>query len=36
MLYLLEIFTRQNIPAELNLICSFNNDGYEQHIQYHI
>src|ERR687885_2043393 len=27
MLYLLEIFNRQNIPAELNLICSFNNDG---------
>jgi hypothetical protein len=27
MLYLLEIFDRQNIAAELNLICSFNNDG---------
>src|SRR5919199_5428975 len=27
MLYLLEIFNSQNIPAELNLICSFNNDG---------
>ena len=27
MLYLLELFNRQNIPAELNLICSFNNDG---------
>ena len=27
MLYLLEIFNIQNIPAELNLICSFNNDG---------
>jgi hypothetical protein len=27
MLYLLEIFNKQNIPAELNLICSFNNDG---------
>ena len=27
MLYLLEIFNRQNIPAELNLIYSFNNDG---------
>jgi hypothetical protein len=27
MLYLLEIFNTQNIPAELNLICSFNNDG---------
>ena len=27
MLYLLEIFNRQNIPVELNLICSFNNDG---------
>jgi len=27
MLYLLEIFNRQNIAAELNLICSFNNDG---------
>jgi hypothetical protein len=27
MLYVLEIFNTQNIPAELNLICSFNNDG---------
>jgi hypothetical protein len=27
MLYLLELFNIQNIPAELNLICSFNNDG---------
>ena len=27
MLYLLEVFNKQNIPAELNLICSFNNDG---------
>ena len=27
MLYLLEIFNKQNIPSELNLICSFNNDG---------
>jgi hypothetical protein len=27
MLYVLEIFNKQNIPAELNLICSFNNDG---------
>ena len=27
MLYLLELFNRQNIPAELNLICSFNNNG---------
>jgi hypothetical protein len=27
MLYLLEIFNKQNIPAELNLICSINNDG---------
>jgi hypothetical protein len=27
MLYLLEIFNKQNIAAELNLICSFNNDG---------
>jgi hypothetical protein len=27
MLYLLELFNSQNIPAELNLICSFNNDG---------
>jgi hypothetical protein len=27
MLYLLEIFNKQNIPAELNIICSFNNDG---------
>lgn len=27
MLYLLELFNRKNIAAELNLICSFNNDG---------
>jgi hypothetical protein len=27
MLYLLESFNEQNIPIELNLICSFNNDG---------
>jgi hypothetical protein len=27
MLYLLELFNKQIIPAELNLICSFNNDG---------
>jgi hypothetical protein len=27
MLYLIELFNKQNIPAELNLICSFNNDG---------
>lgn len=27
MLYLLELFNKQNIVAELNLICSFNNDG---------
>lgn len=27
MLYLLELFNRQNIAVELNLICSFNNDG---------
>ncbi len=27
MLYLLELFNIQNLPAELNLICSFNNDG---------
>jgi hypothetical protein len=27
MLYLLELFNSQDIPAELNLICSFNNDG---------
>src|ERR671929_2103241 len=27
MLYLLELFNIQNIPTELNLICSFNNDG---------
>jgi hypothetical protein len=27
MLYLLEIFNKQNILAELDLICSFNNDG---------
>jgi hypothetical protein len=28
MLYLLEIFNRQNIPAELNLICQFDNQDY--------
>lgn len=27
MLYLLELFNRQNIPLELNLVCSFNDDG---------
>jgi hypothetical protein len=27
MLFLLELFNRQNIPVELNLICSFNDDG---------
>ncbi len=27
MLYLLELFNRQNIAVELNLICSFNNEG---------
>ena len=27
MLYLLEVFNIQNIAVELNLICSFNNDG---------
>jgi len=27
MLYLLELFNRQNIAVELNLICSFNNNG---------
>ena len=27
MLYLLELFDRQNTADELNLICSFNNDG---------
>ncbi|MDE1862695.1 MAG: hypothetical protein KGI33_07275 [Thaumarchaeota archaeon] len=27
MLYLLEIFNRQGIPIELDLICSFNDDG---------
>jgi len=27
MLYLLELFNKQNIAIELNLICSFNNDG---------
>ena len=27
MLYLLELFNKQNITAELNLICSFNDDG---------
>ncbi len=27
MLYLLELFNRQNIAIELNLICSFNDDG---------
>jgi len=27
MLYLLDLFNRQNIAVELNLICSFNNNG---------
>jgi len=27
MLYLLELFNKQHIPVELNLICSFNDDG---------
>jgi hypothetical protein len=27
MLYLLELFSKQNIAIELNLICSFNNNG---------
>jgi len=27
MLYLLELFNKQRIPVELNLICSFNDDG---------
>lgn len=27
MLYLLELFNKQNIPLELNLICSFNDNG---------
>ena len=27
MLYLLELFNSQHIPVELNLICSFNDDG---------
>jgi hypothetical protein len=27
MLYLLEFFNNQHIPVELNLICSFNDDG---------
>ena len=27
MLYLLELFNKQNIAVELNLICSFNDDG---------
>ena len=27
MLYLLELFNKQNISIELNLICSFNDDG---------
>lgn len=27
MLYLLELFNKQNIPLELSLICSFNDDG---------
>jgi hypothetical protein len=27
MLYLLELFSKQNIPLELSLICSFNDDG---------
>jgi hypothetical protein len=28
MLYLLEIFNKQNIPIELNLICQFDNQDY--------
>jgi hypothetical protein len=28
MLYLLELFNTQNIPAELNLICQFDNQNY--------
>ena len=28
MLYLLEIFNKQNIPAELNLICQFDKQDY--------
>jgi hypothetical protein len=28
MLYLLEIFNKQNIPSELNLICQFDNQDY--------
>jgi hypothetical protein len=28
MLYLLEIFNRENVPAELNLICQFDNQDY--------
>jgi len=28
MLYLLEIFSREDIPAELNLICQFDNQNY--------
>jgi hypothetical protein len=28
MLYLLEIFNKQNIPAELDLICQFDNQDY--------
>jgi hypothetical protein len=27
MLYLLELFNIENVAAELNLICSFNNEG---------
>jgi hypothetical protein len=27
MLYLLELFNKEHIPVELNLICSFNDDG---------
>lgn len=27
MLYLLELFNKQRVPVELNLICSFNDDG---------
>lgn len=27
MLYLLELFNKQHVPVELNLICSFNDDG---------
>jgi len=28
MLYLLEIFSREDVPAELNLICQFDNQNY--------